>query len=240
MQVLHQTMPADSQSILEQLALVEHERQQRAADLSLAASVLRLKHYQQLRFERSYADLLADERYAPAAQFFLEELYGPRDFSKRDAQFTRVVPALVRLFPQEVVDTVATLARLHALSEAFDSAMARHLRGGAVDRPAYALAWRQVGRVEDREQQVELILDIGRSLDRLTRKPLLRRGLQLMRGPARSAGLSALQAFLERGFDAFRTMRGADQFLATIAARERALAAALFANTYSVAPADLP
>jgi len=233
-------MPADSQSILEQLALVEHERQQRAAAPSLAASVLRLKHYQQLRFERSYADLLADERYAPAAQFFLEELYGPRDFSERDAQFTRVVPALVRLFPQEVVDTVETLSRLHALSEALDTAMARHLRDGAVDRPAYTLAWRQVGRVEDREYQVELILAVGRSLDRLTRKPLLRQGLQLMRGPARSAGLSALQTFLERGFDAFRTMRGADQFLATIAARERAIAAALFAGMDGSGLPDFP
>ena len=233
-------MPADSQSILEQLTLVDHERQHRAADPSLAAAVLRVKHYQQLRFERSYADLLVDERYAPAARFFLEEIYGPRDFSERDAQFTRVVPALVRLFPQEVVGMVASLARLHALSEALDTAMAWHVRDGAVDRPAYALAWQQVGRVEDRELQVELILAVGRALDRLTRKPLLRQGLQLMRGPARSAGLSALQAFLERGFDAFKTMRGADQFLATIAARERALASVLFAGIDGVALGDLP
>ena len=49
-----------------------------------------------------------------------------------------------------------------------------------------------------------------------------------MRGPARSAGLASLQRFLERGFDAFRAMNGAAQFLATIGARERALAAALF------------
>jgi hypothetical protein len=49
-----------------------------------------------------------------------------------------------------------------------------------------------------------------------------------MRGPARSAGLARLQRFLERGFDAFRAMNGAAQFLATIGARERALAAALF------------
>ena len=118
--------------------------------------------------------------------------------------------------------------------------MAWHVRDGAVDRPAYALAWQQVGRVEDRELQVELILAVGRALDRLTRKPLLRQGLQLMRGPARSAGLSALQAFLERGFDAFKTMRGADQFLATIAARERALASVLFAGIDGVALGDLP
>ena len=42
--------------------------------------------------------------------------------------------------------------------------------------------------------------------------------------------LGALQAFLERGFDTFREMRGADEFLRTVATRERALAARLFAG----------
>ena len=49
-----------------------------------------------------------------------------------------------------------------------------------------------------------------------------------MRGPAAAAGLGALQGFLERGFDTFREMGGAREFLAVIANRERALAAALF------------
>jgi hypothetical protein len=51
-----------------------------------------------------------------------------------------------------------------------------------------------------------------------------------MRGPAAAAGLGALQGFLERGFDTFRDMSGAEVFLSTIASRERALAARLFAG----------
>jgi hypothetical protein len=39
-----------------------------------------------------------------------------------------------------------------------------------------------------------------------------------------------LQAFLERGFAAFRKMRGASEFLATIDRRERALMDAMFAG----------
>ena len=42
----------------------------------------------------------------------------------------------------------------------------------------------------------------------------------MMRQPARLAGLSALQDFLERGFAAFRGMGGAQTFLATIDERE--------------------
>jgi hypothetical protein len=220
-------MTPRAQSILEQLEGVAAERARRAADPVLVARTAELKHYQQRRFAKTYADLLASARYAAASRFFLEELYGPRDFTERDAQFARVVPALVRLFPSELVDTVAELASLHALTERLDSAMAAALDSAPIDARAYAAAWRTTGEPALREQQVALTVAIGTSLDRLTRKPLLRGTLHLMRGPARAAGLGALQAFLESGFDTFKTMNGADEFLETVAARERALASAL-------------
>lgn len=222
-------MPPAARTILDQLAIVEQERVRRAADAPLAASVLRVKCFQRDRFARSYADLLASPRYAAAARFFLEELYGPQDFSQRDAQFARVVPALVRLFPLEIVATVETLAHLHALSEGLDSTMGAILRDlPALDAAAYVRAWQAVGRADDRERQIVLTVSIGRTLDRLTRKPLLRHTLHLMRGPARAAGLGALQEFLESGFDTFRAMEGAQEFLGHVDQRERQLADRLF------------
>jgi len=58
---------------------------------------------------------------------------------------------------------------------------------------------------------------------------LLRNALRLMRGPAQAAGLAELQRTLESGFDTFKAMKGAEEFIAFIAKRERALAEALFA-----------
>lgn len=223
-------MPADAQAILEQLRAVAFERERRTTLPAWADAVERVKHYQQRRFAHTYADLLDSERYRAAARFFLDDLYGPRDFSERDDQFARVVPALVRLFPREIVETVHTLARLHALSERLDSTMASFLVDAAVDAPGYVIAWQRTGDAAAREDQIALTLAIGASLDRLTRKPLLRRSLHLMRGPARAAGLADLQRFLESGFDAFRAMRGARDFLAAVGTRERALAAALFSG----------
>jgi hypothetical protein len=222
-------MPAaDAQAILEELNRVAAERERRAAQPALAAAVARVKQYQQRRFAHTYADLLDSERYAGAARFFLEELYGPRDFTERDEQFARVVPALVRLFPQEIIDTVHGLARLHALSEQLDTAMGSLLIGSDVDAHTYIPAWQGSGDAAARELQIALTLEIGASLDRLTRKPLLRSSLHLMRGPARAAGLADLQRFLESGFDTFRAMRGAQSFLDMVGARERRLARALF------------
>lgn len=221
--------------ILGHLASVDVERRARAADPALDARVQALKRYQQQRFERTYADLLAHPRYAGASNFFLQELYGPSDFTQRDAQFARIVPALVRLFPAEVVGTVETLAELHALSERFDSAMARMLPDAPVEASSYVRAWQACGDPPGRERQIVLMEAVGRSLDHLTHNRLLRHSLKLMRAPARAAGLGALQTFLEAGFDTFRGMRGADEFLSFIGQRERNLAALLFSTPPSAA-----
>ena len=220
--------PSTASTILQHLATVAAERAARAQDARLAERVEAIKAYQQRRFEMTYADLLSHSRYAGAANFFLNELYGPSDFTQRDAQFARIVPALVRLFPVEVVDTVRSLAALHAMSERFDTAMAQLLDSADVDAQRYCSAWQRCGDETGREEQIALLEHAGRSLDGLTNNPLLRHSLRLMRGPARAAGLGTLQSFLEAGFETFRAMRGANEFIAWVGQRERALAATLF------------
>ena len=221
-------MTPTGQAILDQLAIVASLQRVRELDAAHAARVTAIKSYQARRFERTYADLLSSPRYRAAARFFLEELYGPQEFGARDAQFARIVPALVRLFPEEIVGTVATLARLHALSESLDDEMARCLESPPVDAEAYLRCWQQTGRAADRQLQIDLTLDVGRALERYTRNPVLRGALRLMRRPAQSAGLGELQRFLEAGFDTFGAMRGAADFLDTVRDREHALSAALF------------
>lgn len=220
-----------AQALLTDLQAVDAQRAQRASDPALDARVQALKRYQQRRFEKTYADLLCSTRYAGATRFFLEELYGPADFSQRDAQFARVIPTLTRLFPDEIVATVAQLTRLHALSERLDTCMGSRLTSPAVDSATYVQAWRRCGSPSERQQQLELTLEVGSALDRLTTRPLLRQTLRLMRGPAKAAGLSALQSFLETGFDTFRSMHGAGEFLETVRTREQQLAASWFEGT---------
>jgi hypothetical protein len=220
----------DGQKILAFLQAVAAQRSAHAGDAWLADKVRAVKAYQHARFAATYADLLASPRYGPAAQFFLDDLYGPHDFTERDGQFARIVPGLVRVFPSDIVHTVAALAELHALSEELDTLMGEALMQPALTAESYAQAWRQVGRPQDRERQIALMLQVGVALDGFTRKPLLRHSLKLMRGPAAAAGLGALQRFLESGFDTFRAMRGAHGLLDTISQRERGLAAGLFAG----------
>ena len=174
--------------------------------------------------------MLADARYQRAARFFLDELYSDADFAQRDAQFARIAAPLEKLFPRNVVATAQALAMLHAKTETLDDAMARHLtaQGNAVHAESYVQAWRAVGARAQRRAQLAEVLHLGRDLDRLTRTPGLRMMLKVMRGPAAVAQLSSLQHFLEMGFDAFASMRGAHAFLEIIDQREAAWINALF------------
>jgi hypothetical protein len=224
-------MSVSASTILASLQIVSREREQRLQVAGLQAKVHAVKEYQQRRFAHTYADLLASERYRSASLFFLNELYGPSDFTGRDAQFARVIPALVRLFPKEIVETVATLAELHALSEALDTRMGMEIPAAKVAAADYVAAWRRVDSPADRELQISSTLSVATRLDRLTRSPLVRNSLRLMKAPARAAGLSDLQRFLELGFETFRGMRGTEDFVGIVGSRERALASSLFGGS---------
>lgn len=225
-------MASAAQTIHNAIETVQRARAQCAADAALATAFHAIKSFQSRRFAATYADLLERPDTAPAARFFLVELYGERDFSQRDAQFSRIAAALDRLFPTSVVDTAVELAQLHALTESLDLAMACAWRdqpwaGPEATASRYLRCWRQVGAAAEREQQLEAVLALGRSLARLTRRPGLRTLLRMMRGPAQAAGLSALQAFLEAGFDTFGQLAqqpsAVQDFLETISVREHAL-----------------
>jgi len=193
-----------------------------------------IKRLQAQRFRATYADLLASSSHGPAARFFLEELYGDRDFSERDAQFGQIAGAIEKLFPEAVGELAVDLAETHSLTESLDHGMAERWpsRKGnqssqiRADRDAaslsrdYVLAWRAVGERALRLRQLAVVMHMGTELQSLTRKRSLRMALRMMRAPAQAAGLGDLQQFLERGFDAFAQMHDPSGFLQCIQERE--------------------
>ena len=201
---------------------------------------LLLREWQAARLSRTYPDLLTSERFGKAAHFFLSDLYGPKDFSSRDEEVERIMPLMLSILPLSALQTLSLAIEVDALSEELDAAMIAELEkagcfkagrdADAISETAYAKAYRKVGRRADRERQIDLIQSTGKALDRLARKPLLTTLLKLMRGPAHLAGLGDLHEFLEGGFDAFRHMGDAHDFLDTIDTRERRVLENLFSG----------
>ncbi|MGE0357843.1 MAG: hypothetical protein AB7P08_13145 [Burkholderiales bacterium] len=189
-----------------------------------------VKAWQAARLARTYADLAASPRYGKATAFFLGDLYGAKDFSARDEAMLRIYPLMVRTLPRGAVETAALAIEVDALSEVLDRRVTGCLAPGPVGEASYARAYREAGTRAERLRQIELIDEVGRRLDVLVTKPMVYATLKLMRSPARLAGMGDLQSFLERGFEAFRHMAGAKEFLATVANRETQILNRLFSG----------
>jgi len=213
------------------LARVLRLHAMRSADPALADALDRLSAWQARRLRNTYADLADDPRYVGAVEFFQNDLYGG-DFAQRDADLARVVPVMGRLLPQSVIFTGARAVELNALAHELDCALIVHLPDVAatIAVPDYCRAYRATGEPTLRARQIALIGEVGNALDKFVRKPMIHTALAIMRKPAHAAGLGALQDFLERGVDAFRRMKGAREFLATVDARERRINDAIFAG----------
>lgn len=222
------TAPAATQKKLtDALGRVIDLRSRLHDDAELATRWLAVKRWQSERLARTYADLLATDRYRESCEFFLEELYGARDFEQRDEEAQKVVPKLARMLPARAIETLLLAVELDELSEDLDAGLARIVRT-PLNAQRYADAYRQVGSRAQRERQIELVHEIGGALDRLARIPMLSPMLGMMKAPAEAWGYGHLHHFLYRGFHAFAGMGGAAEFLDTIRRREQAINARIF------------
>jgi hypothetical protein len=221
--------PGPKERLAAGLARVIEMRRLLHTDPAVNERWLAVKHWQAERLARTYPDLLGSKRYRPACEFFLQELYGAKDFEARDSEALRVVPKLARMLPERAVETMALAVELDETSESLDARLAQAIRL-PVDAQGYARAYRETGTLAERQLQIETIDRIGRTLEKLARIPLLSGMLHMMRAPAEAAGFGHLHRFLQNGFDAFKGMGPAGEFLGTIRSRETALMHALFAG----------
>ncbi len=194
-----------------------------------------LEDWQKARLKRSYADFDSNPRYRPATRFFRETLYAPVNLEQRDADLERMVPTMVRLLPDSVLMTVVHALELQALSLELDLDLVKTCLTAGIeleqlDAPSYCEAYRRCDNRAIREQQIASLGQTGEELEHWVHVPFVYSTLLLCRVPAKLAGLTELQHFLEEGFSAFRAMKGADDFLAAIDNRESKILQAIYAG----------
>lgn len=170
-----------------------------------------------------FEDMQARPDQAAAVAFIISDLAGV-EISQRDQEFAKVVPMMVRLLPKNVLASAAAAMRLNAsvlennlaICQAIDAA---HLLSGKVREREYAEACRCVTSYEECMELVGLTVELGHELQHAIEIPMIGATLKAMRGPARLAGIGALQSFLETGFRTFAALENVDQFLSEIEQR---------------------
>lgn len=225
------TVPnAGAERFLKHLQRARELRRQVVTGAGLTPAQEALSRWQTQRLADTYADFAARKRFRPAIAFFLDDLYGTRDFTQRDADIERVYPIMVKVLSENAMHSLSLAVELHALSQQLDSEMIRVLEqeldvhlgdpGVELDKPTYAEAYRRCQNEEARARQIELVHETGHLLEEVVRHPVIYVTAKLARTPARAAGFGELQDFIERGMSAFRRMKSATPFLDAIRHRE--------------------
>jgi hypothetical protein len=215
--------------IIKHLQHCDEQREQARAS-GLLPQVLKLQAWQCKRLLVSHSDMMEQKRFQAAMQFFVDELYGPKDFSQRDQEVAKVVPKMAKLLPDQALRSLESALHLNDLSMQLDIQLSKELAGKDIDRDSYFKAYRACDNQPQRQQQIDFIQVLGEDLAEVVHIKGISTLLFLSRKPAKLAGVSSLHEFIENGFKAFKEIGQVEDFLKPVIERERQLMLAMFSN----------
>tara|TARA_R110001583_G_scaffold51139_1_gene159612 strand:+ start:1555 stop:2274 length:720 start_codon:yes stop_codon:yes gene_type:complete len=196
---------------------------------NLTETIRKLQTWQTKRLLISHDDLWHSKRFQPAMQFFIDELYGPRDYSQRDIELARVVPKMGKVLPNKGLVSLEAALRLNCLSLDLDITLVQKLGDKEINRSNYFDCYRQSDNQSKREEQIQLLEDLGLDLAQVVKITGISAILMLSRKPAKIAGVKSLHEFLEKGFKSFKKLGEVHDFIDPIVNRERELMHSLYA-----------
>ncbi|MBN24107.1 MAG: hypothetical protein CL578_03540 [Alteromonadaceae bacterium] len=223
-----------------------HALQEMATKAKLLPLVQGVQRWQTLRMQATHEGHINDPRTAPALAFFVEQIYGPQDFSQRDADIQRVVPKMHKYMPSQALRSLESALRLHALSYELDYALALALKSMAqvadtlcaktsivINSQTYAAAYCKDNNANLRQEQISLLIELGENLSQAVAIKGVAMMLSLSKHPARMKGLQALHLFLHDGYKAFKKIPNSQRFMDDIVSKEARLVAILFNKQFS-------
>ena len=219
--------------LISNIGKVSHREEIERSGLDPHLALLRI--WQAERLAHTYADLLEQRRYRPAALFFLEDIYAARDFSQRDHDLETMYNFMRRFVPDEISRPAALTIKLHRMTEALDRKLLDVLVNqlGVTDSitvEQYAEGYRRCDNYHERVEQIDAIIEICEHLDGIVRNPVTGPALSIAKRPLRGAGYGEVVTFLERGYDSFKRMHGSRHFRKTLKEREMGILDRIYAN----------
>lgn len=229
------TRPPSAVQLLHDLQHSEELQHQPSAADGLHPQMAMLREWQANRLAHTYADLLADPGYRPACEFFLSDIYAPRDFSQRDHDLERIHKFLSRVLPAATIQLLTATVELNSMTNTLDNHLLQVLVDqlgvtDAVTAELYVEAYRACDNRAERVRQIDLTQSVLRQVSEGARYLIVGVAMKTLKVPAQRAGWVEIYDFLERGYQASRQMKDAKIFVEMIAQREMGLLDLIYAD----------
>lgn len=194
--------------------------QEIAEKAGLMSSIRSVQTWQCKRLLVSHQEMYQQKRFKPAVEFFINELYGPNDFSQRDQDIARIVPKMSKFLPEKALQSLASALHLNTLSFELDFDLAKQLVGVDISRDSYAKAYVNCDNLATRQQQIDYIRTLGNDLADVVKMKGISSLLFISRKPAKMAGVLALHEFLDKGFKSFKNLGNVEDFITPVVNKE--------------------
>jgi hypothetical protein len=194
--------------------------QEIAEKAGLMPSIRAVQAWQCKRLLVSHQDMYQQKRFKPAVEFFINELYGPNDFSQRDQDIARIVPKMSKFLPEKALQSLASALYLNTLSFELDFDLAKQLVNTEINRDTYAKAYISCDNIANRQKQIDYIRTLGNDLAEVVKMKGISSLLFISRKPAKMAGVLALHEFLDKGFKSFKNLGNVEDFIIPVVNKE--------------------
>ena len=185
--------------------------------------------WQKQRMQNTHAQQFAEKQNILMSEYFLNRLYGGPDFDALAGQIARLskyAHKAEKLIPENAIKTGTSGVELAILAVQLDEQVAMQL---LEDYHPYAtlndemmrLTYLKLDQVQRRVKQLDLLDQLGFSLDKYMRSFMVYTAFKMCKGAAYKYNFQVMYEFMQDGFLAMKPLKSAEKFVKDFTGVER-------------------
>lgn len=185
--------------------------------------------WQKQRMQRTHAKTFAEKQNILMSEYFLNRLYGGPDFDALAGQIARLmkyVHKAEKLIPENAIKTGTSGVALAILAVRLDEQVAMRLLkdyhpNEALTDEMMRLTYLKLDQGQQRLEQLDLLDQLGKSLDKYMRSFVVYTAFKMCKGTANKYHFQIMYEFMQDGFLAMKPLKSAEKFVQDFTAVER-------------------
>ena len=196
------------------------------------------QHWLKQRIKETHQDMFAQPENQLMAQYFINRLYGGPDFDALAKQIERLLKFAHKVenkLPEKAIQTGIKSVSLAHLAMQLDQEVAQQLLADYpsdrdIDDEMMRLTLIKLDQQQARERQLQLLDDLGLSLDKYMRSFMMYTAFKMCKGLATKYNFELMYEFIGEGFVAMKPMKSAAKFIHQFTQVERQIVADVHAG----------
>lgn len=187
--------------------------------------------WQKQRMQRTHASNFAEKQNILMSEYFLNRLYGGPDFDAVAEQIARLVKyahKAEKLIPENAIKTGTSGVALAILAVRLDEQVAMQLLqdyhpNETLTDEMMRLTYLKLDQGQQRLEQLDLLDQLGKSLDKYMRSFVVYAAFKMCKGAANKYHFQIMYEFMQDGFLAMKPLKSAEKFVQDFSAIERGI-----------------